>query len=129
VGSTWFESESAVLRVWRQAIDSILSGDVELARSTYAPDATFYDPYVGTVRGRDEIALQLGGMKGTAFDEATVEVSHAYADEHGAAIEWVQHMKAQGHDIRVEVASFVTVEGGQITRHCDYLQPLKNRKP
>lgn len=120
---------SPVVRLWGEVVSGILHGEQTRIERALADDAVFYDAFLGTVTGAAEIARKLGGMKGRAFSTATAEVRIALADETTCAIEWIQRLSTTAGPIKVEVASFCSVRDGRITRLCDYVQPLENRRP
>lgn len=126
---TGLHDTSPVLHLWGEIITGILNGDPLAIEEQLAEDAVFYDAFLGTVRGAATIARKLGGMKGRAFDSATAEVRHALSDEATCAVEWIQHLNTSAGPLTVEVASFCSVRDGRITRLCDYVQPIENRKP
>lgn len=126
---TWFEPNSPVLLAWKRAMDSMLQGELSLARAAFTENAVWYDTFVGTVRGSEAIAEQLSAAKGRDFDTSTIEVVSALSDEDTGAIEWIQTIRTGNRTARLEGSSWVSVVDGRLSRLWDYIQPLKNRKP
>ena len=126
---TGLPAGSPLLHLWQGVVTGILNGDPAGIEKHFSEDATFYDAYLGTVQGAATIADKLGRMKGRAFASATAEVRHALADDSTCAIEWSQHLDTSDGPLTVEVATFCSVTNGRITRLCDYVQPIENRKP
>jgi ketosteroid isomerase-like protein len=125
----WFDPESPVLQAWKRAMDSMLSGDLALARDCFTEDALWYDTFVGTLRGAAVIAEHLAGMLGRDFDRSTIEVVRALADADTGAVEWVQKIHTGERSVTVEGTTWVTLSDGRLSRLWDYIQPLRNRKP
>lgn len=110
-------------------MDSMLQGDLSLARQAFAENAVWYDTFVGTVHGNEAIAAHLAAAKGRDFDTSTIDVVSALSDEKTGAIEWTQTIRTGDRTARLEGSSWVLVVEGRLTRLWDYIQPLKNRKP
>lgn len=125
----WPSTESEVIFLWQQAMDSMINGDKDLARKVFASDALWYDMFVGTVTGVDRIAELLGGMKGSTFEATVVEPLRVFADESEGMVEWVQTLYTGERRTNVEGVTVLGIRDGQIVRLCDYIHPLKNRKP
>ncbi|TGN65060.1 nuclear transport factor 2 family protein [Nocardioides eburneiflavus] len=121
--------DSLVLASWGEVVTGILRGEPGRIEQQLDGDAVFYDAFFGTVTGAANIARKLGRMKGRAFNSATGEVRTALSDETSCAVEWIQRLTTPEGPMTLEVASFCSVRDGRITRLCDYVQPLENRKP
>lgn len=118
-----------VLQAWHQATAGLAQGDESLLRNVYADDVEWYDCFFGTLRGGRTVAETLSGLAGRDFDSIDVDVRRSAVEGSTGAVEWVQVMHTGNRQLRIEGVTVLTVEGGRITRWCDYIQPLKNRKP
>lgn len=122
-------TDSPVLASWGEVVTGILRGEPARIEQQLADDAVFYDAFFGTVTGAANIARKLGRMKGRAFNSATAEVRTVLSDDTSCAVEWIQRLSTPEGPMTVEVASFCSIRDGRITRLCDYVQPLENRRP
>jgi len=118
------------LDAWHRAMAGLAEGDETALLEVYAADLEWYDMFYGTLRGGATVAGTLSKLAGRDFTSIDVDVRAAIADAGGVgAVEWVQVLHTPNGELRLEGVTMLTVVDGEITRWCDYIQPLKNRKP
>lgn len=122
-------ADSPVLQAWHRAMDGLARGDEAALRSVYADDLQFYDMFLGTLHGGAHVAETLGALAGRDFDSVEVELQRSAVEGGIGAVEWKQVMRTGERELRMDGVTVLTVEEGRIIRWCDYIQPLKNRKP
>jgi ketosteroid isomerase-like protein len=117
------------LEAWHRAMAGLAEGDESVLREVYAEDLEWYDMFFGTLHGGPTVARTLAALAGRDFRSIDVDVRRSAVEGDTGAVEWVQVLHTDGRDLRMEGVTVLTVEDGRITRWCDYIQPLNNRKP